>query len=181
MENDVIIPKAMSPQPLQVGVHLVMIKAVKNTVDKDKNPKFDRNGNPALTFTLIGDGNTVFYDTIYYGTEKIQWVLDGLMTAIGVNNSTGEISGDRIRTEVIGKPVWLAVKEDMYNDKVTYKRHKYFPFKEGTPKPPVSDNELYLNGRAEEAVPTNIPATTNQAVESVSEMAPPEQEDDLPF
>ena len=73
----------------------------------------DRNGNPCLKVTLIEESSKKkFIDRIYYGNEKVQWVLDAFMVAIGVDNTQGALS----KEAVIGKEAFVAIENVTYVD-----------------------------------------------------------------
>ena len=83
--SDLIIPqsKTKDTEYLSKGVYLVKITDIQKNLDSEGGEITDRNGNPSLKITLIEESaKKKFIDRIYYGSEKIQWVLDGLMKAI---------------------------------------------------------------------------------------------------
>lgn len=113
--SDLIIPqsKTKDTEYLSKGVYLVKITDIQKNLDSEGGEITDRNGNPSLKITLIEESaKKKFIDRIYYGSEKIQWVLDGLMKAIGVDNTKGGVS----KEAVVGKEVFVTIENVTYVD-----------------------------------------------------------------
>ena len=113
--SDLIIPqsKTKDTEYLSKGVHLVKITDIQKNLDNEGREITDRNGNPSLKVTLTEEASKKkFMDRIYYGSEKIQWVLDGLMKAIGVDNTQGGVS----KEAVVGKEVFVVIENVTYVD-----------------------------------------------------------------
>jgi len=152
-ENDNIIPqsKTKDAEYLGKGVHLVRITSIEANLDRDKNVITDKNGNPSLKITSKDEKGKLFIDRIYYGSEKVQWVLDGMMKALGVDNTKGSVSKD----EVIGKEVFVAIEEvkyvdaegnQLYKDNGTPRiftgRYRYFKVIDRDVLPVISEEKL---------------------------------------
>lgn len=152
-KNDNIIPQRMTEdlEYLSKGVHLVKIINVEENLDKDNNPVVDKNDNPSLKISMKDRDDRLFIDRIYYGSKKVQWVLDGLMKALGVDNSEGSIS----KNEVIGKTVFVALEEVTYIDgegnqlyknngeaKIFIGRYRYFKVLDVDVPPTINEEML---------------------------------------
>ena len=113
--SDLIIPqsKTKDTEYLNKGVYLVKVTDVQKYLTPEGLEVKDRNGNPCLKVTLIEESSKKkFIDRIYYGSEKVQWVLDAFIKALGADNTQGGLSKDA----VIGKEAFVAIENVTYVD-----------------------------------------------------------------
>ena len=113
--SELIIPqsKTKNAEYLNKGVYLVKVVDVKKYLSPEGKEITDRNGNPCLKVTVIEESSKKkFIDRIYYGNEKVQWVLDAFMVAIGVDNTQGALS----KEAVVGKEAFVAIENVTYVD-----------------------------------------------------------------
>ena len=113
--SELIIPqsKTKNAEYLNKGVYLVKVVDVKKYLSPEGKEMTDRNGNPCLKVTLIEESSKKkFIDRIYYGNEKVQWVLDAFMVALGVDNTKEALS----KEAVVGKEAFVAIENVTYVD-----------------------------------------------------------------
>jgi len=113
--SDLIIPqsKTKDTEYLNKGVYLVKVTGVEKYMNAEGAEVTDRNGNPCLKVTLVEESSKKkFIDRIYYGSEKVQWVLDAFIKAVGADNTSGALS----KEAVIGKEVFVMIENITYVD-----------------------------------------------------------------
>jgi len=177
--SDFLIPqsKTKDTEYLNKGVYLVKITDIQKNLDSEGGEITDRNGNPSLKVTLIEESSKKkFMDRIYYGSEKIQWVLDGLMKAIGVDNTQGGVSKEL----VVGKEVFVAIESVTYVDadgKPTSKDN-------GDPKTFASRKRYYKVLDRDTPPAIDVSALERSILDNKPKVAPPpvqETGEDAPF
>ena len=93
------------------GVHLVTIVAIKALKDSNGNPQVNKNQEPGIIIVFKSDSTDsqeeLFIERICWLGGKCQWVVDKMLSQIGVDNSQGPVS---IKV-AIGKQLWIGVKE----------------------------------------------------------------------
>jgi len=164
--NDFLPTDYNTPAPtyLTQGVYLAKIKEIKRNLDKLGEPVVDRGGNHSLNITLVDQkSGGIFIDRMSFGTKKVQWLLDGLMKAIGVDNKgrTPSVS------EAIGKEVFLVVEEVRYvtedgeilqrddgKPKIYYNRKRYYKVIDRHTPPVLAPEEMERDYVAETPVVT---------------------------
>lgn len=113
--TDFIIPQSKTEEPeyLGKGIYLVKIVDIVPNLTKEGTPNVSPKGYHSLKIILEDQkSKSKFTDIMYYGDEKVQWALDGLMAAIGVNNKDGGVS----KNEAIGKEVFVVLWQTNYVD-----------------------------------------------------------------
>lgn len=190
MSEDIVIPKAQSDSQryLEKGIHLVQFTKVEHFTDKDGNKVLSKSGFPALKFHMKDSTGATFSDIIYYGGDKVQWVLDNLMRDIGVDNTQGDVSPSL----AVGKKVYIAIAEKIYvkqggeivmrdngKEKIFLNRLKYFPYIEGGIIPSLQEDKFTVyvdeNGMPLEKDPP-MPKIAPEPVAEVSAEEPKKEE-----
>lgn len=147
------IPKSKDKKSeyLHEGVHLVKITNIEEATDREGVPIVDKNDNPGLTITEKDREGKIFRDLIFYGDERIDWMLDALLKAVGIDRTKGPIS----TKDVIGRKVFIAIKKVIYvnsegdmlfNDngapRVYYNRMRYYQVVDEDQYPVISKDKL---------------------------------------
>tara|TARA_R110002020_G_scaffold113252_6_gene260582 strand:+ start:2531 stop:3061 length:531 start_codon:yes stop_codon:yes gene_type:complete len=113
--TDFIIPQSKTSEPeyLTKGIYLARIINIEPNLNKEGKQITSRNGDPSMRIVLEDQNSKArFTDIMYYGGEKVQWRLDGLMKAIEVDNTQGDVSPQL----AIGKEIFIILQQTDYVD-----------------------------------------------------------------
>ena len=164
--TDFIIPQSQTKEQeyLGKGIYLAKILSIEPNVDKDGKDIKSQKGYSSLKVTLEDQKSKgKFTDIIYYGGEKVQWVLDGLMKAIGVDNTQGGVS----KEQAIGQEVFLILQQTNYVDA----EGKQIMKDNGKPKS-YTNRKRYMRVMDRNQLPTDSKLEENK-VDSRPQVAPP--------
>jgi len=189
------------------GLYYSKVKNIENYM-KDGQPVISTKGYRAFKVTIQTKQGQLFTDVLYYGDEKVDWMLQSLMKAVGLDNANQSVDAK----QVIGEYLWLVVKKEIYVDsdnkpiykegkdgkqyeKVYYNRYKYLAIdKEKGIVPEIKQSDIVkIIVEASEAKaepikvapadegPIGADSLENTKVEQPKEVDPFAGDDDLPF
>lgn len=148
------------------GSYRVSIAEIKQTLDKEGNPKINKNGDGGLDVVFKKEDGLKFTSTFWLG-EKTQWLLDLLLKAIKVDNSQEEVDA----AEAYGKELWIFIADEylvhegqelcdengevIIRDKLTARFAEVY----GDHRPAVNGDPIYNDGVASASFLIKTPAS----------------------